>query len=1442
MEKQKIKNSFKIICMLFALVASSALFSTVNAYQINIRTKRLLSDDQFIRYRVYGSPHPNKISAAILGENHSQYNSLISASTIRYNGLNNWVNFTAAKQGAPKTNLYYNTDSVIFHAEPLSVYPSSPISADRGTYYYSKYTSNWTESINSSVNEAMNLDTVAGSCARPYKKGNADSIYKEAYPLYNAGSKNGYIRPFRATILCAGCNTGLHSLAGQTGNPNYGSLRSGHVSVTDYKISKTGYDDILSKFSNKAIREGNEYYIYMSDVNYTIGGYSAYPNDTVYAANNIGDFYNQTYAPNGANPRWAIDQRGVNNQGNAQPLSSLINAYDNKFYFPEPPTKEMVIKYYDVSGRDEANRMILDRTVTSKVVFNKQDNSMFNQGDMNKMALPAKTEVRTIPADQTGAFTVDSGDYEYVGYNQKLVNEENYTNKRDLTVINKSKNVVGSKGTSKIYVDVFLNSKKRVYVKHINTTEFYNTSTLTMQGINSNLINACSRVNKTPKQSILYQNGNIIGSIVANATAPSYDECYIIDWNKELEVTNAKTNQQQYIGYRSVAASKKQLAERYFTNLYNGGKLTFTLADRDKRVFTTQDSVNTFVDMYYVDEEPNKPTNPEDAKPVEINPNGLLCFQSDDEKFKTTTKNEFAPSKIEADKIPSSEDLKYGVLDIKEYIITRADVSSQNDIIRYDNGKNLVRIPYEFFNSKNLLMFTIADTMKLLDKGENIGSLLFAKDADKVLDIPLSEEYKKNVRETSLIDGSIKVEESSDNIPCSNSCNGICKNHYITVKITNMSLIYKGQNIIPNYEQSTGKILIRKERCKLVNGVAVIDDRKTEYLTPTNKKLTCDGYINKLSAAVKTANEKATVRDMNYLYQKNSQTILAEKFNGMRVPQATFGYNINNGIKHADVIDKVNNKTLKEKDKEVEPVIIHTPVIAEVVLHSDGSFVNHTGKPVEANNVIQKNVPFKIYPKTSGILHTTYPLVKEFDKYTKEYYVKFNFDIQYVEYYKDGATKPYTRNNTMQPTGTWIKIPKGEYISAQAVYDPNQVQNSVVDAIDSEYRMKVVANNAPAESTGYTKAALTLDIWGDSKMNINTRPHKEFHPQVLEQEAKYMAFVKNDASILGRIYDFRVTDVVDIDWKNVFRKDDAINHTGRFYYSGLFKWDMLSSQSNQMVPRKDSEVGSSPKRTLPVGPLKHTNTGYQAAPKLGYRFAFDVKTTGSIGDNVSKEVNIKPRFYYISKDGKVYNDKINLYYKNSTNKYIKVGSASDKYKITMRPADGLRHLAEYEKSYNKTNLSTNIISIGNISDIKLAQKTNMATNDNAFLQIWYGEYKLPNSTIAVDANQNDIGKPLTNGYIGIIFDISCKEMKNGAVVNEILYGANDLNAAGVNTTQWDYEGYLGSTAGSQFNGKLQLPSGNLNIDNALYEKIRGTVMLYETDERAATDFDVGAGK
>ena len=141
----------------------------------------------------------------------------------------------------------------------------------------------------------------------------------------------------------------------------------------------------------------------------------------------------------------------------------------------------------------------------------------------------------------------------------------------------------------------------------------------------------------------------------------------------------------------------------------------------------------------------------------------------------------------------------------------------------------------------------------------------------------------------------------------------------------------------------------------------------------------------------------------------------------------------------------------------------------------------------------------------------------------------------------------------------------------------------------------------------------------------------------------------------------------------------------------------------------------------------------------------------------------------------------------------------------------------------------------------------MASSNDSFVQSWYGEYKLPNSTIAVKNGkniENDKDAVLKNGYIGVVFNMICIDYDStGKVVRRTSYNQPDTNKTNSNnTTEWDYEGYLGfripGTSVSSLNPvSLQLEQGKWDISNDIYQRIKGTVVLYDTDARAADDFD-----
>ena len=228
---------------------------------------------------------------------------------------------------------------------------------------------------------------------------------------------------------------------------------------------------------------------------------------------------------------------------------------------------------------------------------------------------------------------------------------------------------------------------------------------------------------------------------------------------------------------------------------------------------------------------------------------------------------------------------------------------------------------------------------------------------------------------------------------------------------------------------------------------------------------------------------------------------------------------------------------------------------------------------------------------------------------------------------------------------------------------------------------------------------------------------------------------------------------------------------------------------------------------------------------------------------------IKPTYYYISKDGKDYVDNITLYYKNSEGKYVTFENSN--YILYFKPNDGYRFKLNSSVT-NKTDvMSTQLepLEISSKEGFYLNYKM-MNSSNNYFIQSWYGEFKLPNSTIAVGGKKSNISNSLKDGYIGVKFNISCIDKKDTINYNTNNHNVKDekTNQVKPNTSQWDYEGYLGFREPGNQAGDIpiQLEKGiwivNDNNDSsrtskATYNDIKGTVVLFDLDNRAANDFD-----
>lgn len=637
-----------------------------------------------------------------------------------------------------------------------------------------------------------------------------------------------------------------------------------------------------------------------------------------------------------------------------------------------------------------------------------------------------------------------------------------------------------------------------------------------------------------------------------------------------------------------------------------------------------------------------------------------------------------------------------------------------------------------------------------------------------------------------------------------------------------------------------------------------IGDTKTEiedYLTTNNSSYIASDRLNGIRVLSGEVKYKTEV-----LIGDEESTSIKDNvyYSNLSTEDTTAIFNLQIGKTISRTYKYKNSESAEEKYKNVSPVNVYTPITASAELTIDDSkVVDQSNSETNDLSVIQLNTPFTLN-LTNNQSETVYSM-SDTNKYRAGFYVKFSFDVHKVKI--NGKTY---KSGSRIKAGTWIGIitnnSKGKaYIEAQPYANLSEDTLDALSEENSTYTVRAVAFNATKlmmdESIKYatlTEMAGNNSSMADSVFNICNNP-------------SYFAETEEDIVILNRIYDFRVTDLKDLDWKNVFRstKSTTNAHTGTVYYSGTTKWNYTSDKSNSIISRTTSEIGRNPIRTLPLGPYKNTNTSYTKAPKMGYRFSFDFKVTGSyyksdvtsntqnVVDRIrtDKKVNIKTKFYYVSKDGKTYypeytgnGEGIYLFYKNSSGKYIRIDENGGGYELTFTPNDGYRLI---EDRATET-LATKNISLGNLRNITLTYQMATVTNNSSAIT-YYGDYKLPNSTIAVLVNKDgtyDINKPLKAGYIGVVFDINAysgtAKIDDKTEKDVILSYDKDTKTT-QNTSQWDYEGFLGYTrvGNAVRNGEvsIKLEKGNWQVDNDTYQDIKGTIILYDTDQRAASDYE-----
>lgn len=304
---------------------------------------------------------------------------------------------------------------------------------------------------------------------------------------------------------------------------------------------------------------------------------------------------------------------------------------------------------------------------------------------------------------------------------------------------------------------------------------------------------------------------------------------------------------------------------------------------------------------------------------------------------------------------------------------------------------------------------------------------------------------------------------------------------------------------------------------------------------------------------------------------------------------------------------------------KINTVTVHTPVVMYARATDDKEHDQRINPPHRTGNAdtddhaFAVDRPFTVTLPTSGQHLQTYLAPgygnKDYRKYTREKEVQFPFDV-----YSETKQAFYSK-------GTWIKVPVTQ--ETASFFLPVWVKEDSYVA-----RFRSIAINSPSLTPEEHQANLNMSYRTPNGTMSN-----------------HVAYDTVKIDVVGRIYDFRITDIQDFNYEKVFRTDTGMNrHTGNYYWAG-----------NKTIDGGDR--GNPAPYTLPVRHGSHPDGYKNMAVKSGYQFKFDMKTKGNMWKS-NDAVRITPTFSFVNKDGSGKKD-VDVYYHSDTNYFVKIGSEQD---------------------------------------------------------------------------------------------------------------------------------------------------------------------------------------
>ncbi|WP_138493416.1 DUF5704 domain-containing protein [Paenibacillus pinistramenti] len=445
--------------------------------------------------------------------------------------------------------------------------------------------------------------------------------------------------------------------------------------------------------------------------------------------------------------------------------------------------------------------------------------------------------------------------------------------------------------------------------------------------------------------------------------------------------------------------------------------------------------------------------------------------------------------------------------------------------------------------------------------------------------------------------------------------------------------------------------------------------------------------------------------------------------------------NVNGGADKNFAISGINNVT------------VHTPVVMYPGITDDKAH-NQRITPNASRAALILDRPFTVILPTSG-QHQSYPGYgdRDYAKYTAYKQVQFPFDVW------NAAKTQYIQANT------WIDIPV-------AMEEVTFQMPTWVDEGNYTVLFRSISENAPASFNVQTAANLNL--------------------------ANHAAMNTLNVEVIGRLYDFRVTDVTDYNWEKVFRTE-----IGKLMTSSAAYWVGMRSIDGDLR-------GNSAPYKLPIHPGSHPDSAYRnIAVKTGYTFRFDLRTKGNMFTE-QDSIRITPSFDFVSTDGST-RYPVDLYYHSGEQRFIRIGSEEDTVERGVILNEPMRNIPEaelvdtalyrYDHNYTFNQLAgmsreafvTRYIQVfakrsayeGTYHGLELTSdlrtyvgpKSGIPSSVNpqralAAVQKWYGEYSLPAGVYVVKQGTDlaEYGRTngglsedselfLKNGYIIVNFDI-----------------------------------------------------------------------------------------